>query len=285
MDEDDFAILDEEWLDENVEEQIPQSNSDADETIRSKRKRKQNRKVSVPPDVWDDDNITKLIAAVETHSCLWNAGNVEYKNRPIRDSAWKSIATDFDISVQQLMVKWQSLRNQYRTALSNAKKTKSGQAANRPPQWKFLSQMAFVGAAEKNQTAPTVSNFSFPSRSQSSLSNRPSSSFSIDEIDDDAISSTPSTSASVSQKQTRTEKSTEEDQNLLSSVQYALGCLQAPSPTENDVQAFGNYVVSELRKVTNDLHRQSIQREILKHMWKLIDNVPVYIIIYLIISP
>lgn len=264
-----------------------------DETIGKRPKRTQIRKVSVS-DIWkNDDNVTKLIAAVESHACLWNAKNSEYKNRTVRDLAWKAIATEFDntISVQQLSVKWQHLRNQYRTALVNAKKTKSGQAANKAPQWKFMSQMAFVGSAEINQTAATVSSFNLASRPQSSASSRPQSSASnhpsssgsiYDELNDNTMSSTPSTSASVSQKKKNTKhsdrSSNEEEQALLSGVQYALGCLQAPLPVEDDVQAFGSFVVSELRKVTNVLQRQSIQREMLKHMWQLIDNVPVNII-------
>lgn len=63
------------------------------------------------------------------------------------------------MSVQQLSVKWQLLRTQFRTASAAIKKTKSGQEATKKPQWKFYSDMAFIAADEQDQSVVSVSNF------------------------------------------------------------------------------------------------------------------------------
>lgn len=127
--------------------------NDEDYLPTNKRARRQNRpKVA---DTWTDPDIEKLIGEVEVRPCIWNAGETDYKSRTKRDSAWNEICEAFESAktVDRLTAKWQSLRTQYRTSMANAKKTKSGQGATRATQWKFHSQMAFIGAAEQSQTA------------------------------------------------------------------------------------------------------------------------------------
>lgn len=48
---------------------------------RSKRKRNQSRPKVIDTFSWSDDDINKLISGVETHQCIWNAANEDYKNR------------------------------------------------------------------------------------------------------------------------------------------------------------------------------------------------------------
>lgn len=138
----------EEYLDESQNESA---------TKTQKRRKQAARRVE---DSWKDDDVTLLIAEVETHPCLWDARNEGYKNKTSRETAWRDISETFGnkITMQQLNIKWQLLRNAFRNASSKAKKTKSGQGVETTPQWKFHSHMAFVTAAEKAQNVVSVSN-------------------------------------------------------------------------------------------------------------------------------
>lgn len=140
---------------------------DAEEVVErtppSSSKRKRTRKP--PPKVdhsWTDDQIIKLIEEVEAQVCIWNAKSADYKNINMRDIAWQAIATSFEgtIPVKQLSTKWRNLRRQYRASNTNRSKTKSGQGAANPPQWKFHPNMSFVGNAEEEQTVVSETNFS-----------------------------------------------------------------------------------------------------------------------------
>lgn len=227
----------------------------------AKRKRIQIRpKVS---DSWSDDNIIKLIAEVEIRPCIWNVGNGDYKNRNKRDSAWQSIATVFDgeIPVDQLTAKWQNLRTQYRTSLASAKKTKSGQGVAFKPHWKFHSQMSFVGATEQSQTVRSESNFS------------------LEDTDIGEFESQASGEAVRNRKIVSTSKNmantNETDQMLLSEMKGALDRLQQPKKAPDDVQTFGNYLVTELRKIKSAAYRETTQRKLLQLLWDCIDKEPV----------
>lgn len=272
--DDDASILSDD-LNDSIDDET--QNTAGSSTKSSKRGRKQNRRII---DSWTDAQVTKLIAKVESHSCIWDASHEHYKNRTVRDSAWNDIVASFDnnISAKQLMVKWQNLRNQYRLALSNAKKTKSGQAAEQTPHWKYASQMAFVGGTEEKQTVVTQSNLNLSSRSQSSTSI-------IEDLTDDSQSllSIPGNSSGAATRKRKITKypdliSKDEEETLLSGVKSALKYLEAPSPVPDDVQKFGEYVVSELRKVSNGSQRRMIQRQMLQYMWQLMDDLPVNVI-------
>lgn len=55
------------------------------EFAKKARKRKQPcRKIT---DEWDDEIITKLISEVGQHCCLWDARDLEYKNKVSRENA------------------------------------------------------------------------------------------------------------------------------------------------------------------------------------------------------
>lgn len=98
---------------------------------------------------WTDDEVFKLIACVEVRPPLWNAGNMKYKNRIERTKLWNEISeTEFDTKYNgnELLARWSNVRMQYRSYLS--KKTKSGQEAEPPINWKFFSSMSFVGRME-----------------------------------------------------------------------------------------------------------------------------------------
>lgn len=153
---------------ENFEDEMEDSLKDTEEndeidgseegTAKKKRKRKQvSRKIV---DEWSDEFTTKLISEVEQYNCIWDARDVEYKNKTSRESAWRLIAESFDgqKTVPQLNLKWQTLRNQFRNVANVAKKTKSGQGAVRAPNWKYYSHLSFIAAAEREQNVGSVSN-------------------------------------------------------------------------------------------------------------------------------
>lgn len=109
---------------------------------------------------WTEEEEIKLISAVEAHNCIWDASSKEYKDKTKRERAWRIIQISFgnEIPIQQLSLKSQTLRNQHRVSLNNAKKTKSGQGAEVTPHWRLHSHMAFVDAAAKAQTVASESN-------------------------------------------------------------------------------------------------------------------------------
>lgn len=225
----------------------------------AKRKRVQNRpKIS---DLWDHDDTVKLINEVETRPCLWSAGHADYKNRTKRESAWKEIALLLNekFTTDQLNAKWQNLRTQYRHAVASMKKTKSGQANEAQPHWKYHSNMAFVSAAEETQTTQSESNMS------------------ID--DDDPIASSSSGVAVRHRKQTsaataETSKANR-DEIILTTMKCAMERLAQPKKPTDDVQIFGNYVVSELRKINDQQYREKTQRKLIQVLHECMDNEPV----------
>lgn len=108
---------------------------------------------------WTDDEVFKLITCVESRPALWNPGDGKYKNRVERTKLWNEISENEFVSKydgSQLLNKWSNVRIQYRSYAS--KKTKSGQEAEAPINWKFFSSMAFVGRTEAEQTSTTESN-------------------------------------------------------------------------------------------------------------------------------
>ncbi|XP_055543314.1 uncharacterized protein LOC129728872 [Wyeomyia smithii] len=155
-----FATEMEEHLEEHtlqpLEVLCDVSNEVADEPAYKKRRRP---KVDI---TWDEQNIANLISVLECHECLWNAGNVFYKNRAKRDAAWQEIAENVfhqKYDTAQLNAKWTNLRIQFKSYHSKVKKGgKSGQAALPKTYWKHYGQMLFVSAAEENYTQETESN-------------------------------------------------------------------------------------------------------------------------------
>lgn len=206
--------------------------------------------------------------------CIWNVGDKEYKCRNKRESAWDAVSSVLNkkFTIEQLTAKWQNLRNQYRTSLSSSKKTKSGQGATTKPNWKYHSQMAFVGAAEAQQTTQTESNFSF--------------------ADDESIASGSSISVvgriskangeKSSSGASGTNESTNEATNelLLTGMKCAIDRLKQPKNGPDDVQTFGNFLVSELRKIKNKTYRETTQRRLLQFLWDCMERTGKSTIIY-----
>lgn len=129
-----------------------------------KKKTTQPKKRQIKPKVlsdWSDNEMFKLISCVECVPMLWNARDLKYRNKIERQSAWKQMSeNEFDkkFNDNELMAKWSNMRIQYRSYFAKYRKSKSGQGASESAKWKFYDAMDFVGRAEEEQTAATVSN-------------------------------------------------------------------------------------------------------------------------------
>lgn len=147
----------------DLDEIIDNENS-TNECLTQNKKTTQSKKRQIKPKVcsdWSDNEIFKLISCVECVPMLWNAKDEKYRNKIERQSAWKHISeTEFDskFSDNELMAKWSNMRIQYRSYLAKNRKTKSGQGTKDSIKWKFYEAKDFVGRAEEEQTASTVSN-------------------------------------------------------------------------------------------------------------------------------
>lgn len=245
---------------------------DADYNPQQKKTRKQNRpKVA---DTWTDENIGKLIAEVETRPCIWNAGDPDYKMRNKREVAWREISEAFDDGVRpvdQLTAKWQSLRTQYRSSVATAKRTKSGQGASKKPHWKFHSQMAFVDAAEQSQRVRTESNLSLDLDAQSDLTGVTDATL----TDGNSVASGSSGVGVRKKTSAKDANNSEKEEVILAGIKTAMDRLHQPKKTPDELQTFGNYLVSDLRRIKSVEYLKEVQQQLLKLAWDLIDKQPV----------
>lgn len=236
----------------------------------AKRKRVQNRaKIT---HTWTHEEIVKLISEVEVRPCIWNVASKDYKNRFLRDTAWQNISTEMSnkFPVEELLSKWQNLRTQFRNAAANIKHTKSVQAASNKPHWKYYSQMLFVGAAEEHQTVRSISNMNLEETEDSLTMASGSSGLSNFGSSGEAVrhSKTKRTSTVVN------EVAKERDEVLISGMKCAMDRLQQKKPPD-DIQIFGNFLISQLRKIKTPSYREETQRRLLQLLWNRIDTEPV----------
>lgn len=121
--------------------------------------------------------------------------------------------------------------------------------------------------------------------SESNLESRPesaTSSVSVDELTDGSTSQSFSSGVAprkrnaktVASEESANEKETEEV--LLSGIKCAIDQLQKPTAVVDDVQSFGNYLTTELRKIRNVAYREQTQRKLLQLLWECKDKEPVF---------
>lgn len=102
---------------------------------------------------WDDKAITKLIAAVKTHQCLWNTQHKEYNSKPHRDFAWQNIFHLFEekYAVDDLSFQWANLQIKFTDYTANQKKRKYGQDNKPTVDWPFYKPLKFLEVAKIGQ--------------------------------------------------------------------------------------------------------------------------------------
>jgi Alcohol dehydrogenase transcription factor Myb/SANT-like. len=45
---------------------------------------------------WTDEDTFKLLSEAEGRQCIWNYGHKDYRNKNIRDAAWREIAENME---------------------------------------------------------------------------------------------------------------------------------------------------------------------------------------------
>ncbi|XP_053674168.1 uncharacterized protein LOC128724469 [Anopheles nili] len=113
---------------------------------------------------------SQFISAVREHQCLWNPKSKAFKNKQIRDHAWREISKLNGLEVKKLKYKWASLRGSFRHYMSLARASKTMNMDERYNiQWPFYEKMSFVkgdGDFAKKKSSifpakPTVSSNSY----------------------------------------------------------------------------------------------------------------------------
>lgn len=126
------------------------------ETLNTKRKP---RKIQAD---WSDDKVTRLIQAVENQPILWNTSLPENRIIDKRNAAWNHISEVFfktSIDANELKIKWQGLRGQFKESLNKKMKKISDQ------DWKYFNHMKFLesvdGSEQRTETAVNLVNCFF----------------------------------------------------------------------------------------------------------------------------
>lgn len=251
-----------------------ESDDDSNYVRRSRNSRSRRQKIST--DVWNFNNITQLIAEVEVRPCLWDEGDKNHNNRNQREAEWRSVAEVFEnrIPVQQITAKWQSLRTQYRNNVSNAQKTEFRQKAARKPRWKFQDQMAFISASKKMQTVMTELNVSTSAEGFGDTVLVESSNASHLSVS----SSTITTTSGFAQRNSFQYKG--RDAIIMSGIKSVVDVLDQKLQPPDDVQTFGNLIVSKLRTIQDANYREQTQRHLLNLLWERLENQPVEKLIF-----
>lgn len=108
---------------------------------------------------WKDDEVVRLIAAVEKYRALWDAGSADYKLPKI--DLWHAVANEVgnNVDTGEVKIKWASLRVTFKVNLSKLRDKKSGQGTSDSSivTWKYFNQMMFVEANDVRQSAISTS--------------------------------------------------------------------------------------------------------------------------------
>lgn len=156
-------MKEEKYFDEN--DSASSSSSDFSDTVeiisakpaakpsRTRRSTKGTRKVQ---HMWQDEEINRLIVAVEKHPSLWDSGSPEYKLPKL--NTWQEVTDELEmgIDVCEAKSKWACLRVTFKTNLA---KKKSGDMANISwnVSWKWFTQMKFLEANDVRQATMSTS--------------------------------------------------------------------------------------------------------------------------------
>lgn len=200
---------------------------------------------------WSDKKSRALISAVELNESLWNISLNDYRNRALKDSIWSGIVTDLfpDCTSSELQAKWKNLRVQFRRSYNNYKNKKSGQAFENITPWKFYRQMMFLEKAEEEQA--TISESNLVLNEQDSLDGM---------SPEKNVKRTSPEHTIGKRKRTSSEKNCDEyyKKAAFDGMQKALSKLDE----SDSFQTFGNYVASELRKISDIETANRIQRKL-----------------------
>ncbi|XP_017466294.1 PREDICTED: uncharacterized protein LOC108359127 [Rhagoletis zephyria] len=188
---------------------------------------------------WTQENIFKLINAIEVHSCIWEYSSSDYKNRQQKDDAWKQIQEKIVVhSMDECKAKWSNIKISY----NNIKKkyaTKSGQGAIEKPHWPFWSAMKFYYNHDRAKTTTSESNLRLDSE--------------VDISNDDTQTSSVNENASTSSNKSP-------DDILVSAIKML-------EQKDDKWTVFGQYMAMQMRDISaqdeqtaNELHAEIIKK-------------------------
>ena len=109
---------------------------------------------------WKDEELKCLIENYEERPCLWDTFNKEYHNRDKRATALAELEQVLDVSKEEIISKWNTLRGQYSRELNLTSKTKSGSGLDEryESKWLYFQQMKFLqGVVEARKSTDTLS--------------------------------------------------------------------------------------------------------------------------------
>lgn len=153
---------DEEYLDNDNEENDPSfhltrsSNKKQDPKNTTKPKQKSYRKKVERQ--WTDDEISKLIDAVQLRRALWDFSDPKYRFG--KDVVWQEVADALSADMNECKAKWTNLRISFNNCLTKYRKRKSGQGTDESytVTWKFFDTMMFLEASKVSQSTSSTSN-------------------------------------------------------------------------------------------------------------------------------
>lgn len=87
--------------------------------------------------------------------------------------------------------------------------------------------------------------------------------------------STETTARGVAQPKNCQYKSNERDAMIMTGIKSVVDYLNQKGQPSDDIQSFGNFIVSKLRTIQNANHRELTQRRLLNVLWEQLDQQPV----------
>ncbi|KAJ8709089.1 hypothetical protein PYW07_008915 [Mythimna separata] len=79
----------------------------------------------------------KLISLVKQHECLYNINSRNYSDKLSKQNTWDDISNEMGFSVQECIIKWKRLRENFRKALKTREKSDSAKRRPIKFEWDF----------------------------------------------------------------------------------------------------------------------------------------------------
>ncbi|XP_034477660.1 uncharacterized protein LOC117784120 [Drosophila innubila] len=204
---------------------------------------------------WHPEAIHQLIEAVEESECLWNVADTDYKNRYAKEASWNSISEQLGVSNRDVVVKWNSLRNTYRTALKTSL-TRSQSGSAKKPTFPYYELMSFLEPImtieDKGTLVPKIQNDSSDSDSRDPSTYRTIQS--KDPIQEETLFETSSYSSRFA----------EESADIFNTANNMLSTNKNKRKYQPDVDAFGELIKAEMELVEDPKKRRAIRLKILQ---------------------
>ncbi|KAF4086780.1 hypothetical protein AMELA_G00088330 [Ameiurus melas] len=91
-------------------------------------------------------NVELLVSLVSERRELYDKRHSDYKNIDKRELLWQEIADQTGFDVEEVKLKWKSLRDTY-TRKKREEDCRSGQTAKNKKQWKYMKVMEFLATS------------------------------------------------------------------------------------------------------------------------------------------